>query len=525
MLEKWLEEQTQQVAVAIAARAALRVAPLVGLIVFGRERRSEPPNFLFELMSAVLQCGAFTRAVGKYPTGANRFRIVHRSAESAYAVASASSEADAAAAYSASAADFAADAAVGSADAAARAAALTADRASLAAAAAARGAGTAVWAEIRTDVAASQRASPDALLDLPLWSRGAPLWASDAWELLRIAIRRTDDSDVWNQWYEDRLHGGSRGEAHEIVFAMVPEETRKMGQWAVNVWIKGQLPEESETAPELPPPLSNLESPFAYNWTAALKVAAVPGPQNLPFYSFFDSEEHHRRALEACRKGADRLLKALREGDRYNVRREYAEALRYYLKDLPKAAREGNILLANDQAVNLREMFVQDLEILPAGFASPLRRVIENQFALNAFYDLVKKHQDAIAASKLTLPFPAEAARRFFGRDATLLRAPGRRRPARRRARRAAGNALARRDPPLDRDPAAAAAAGSARSETIARASDRDRRQCAVGDLPQRQGSTRGDRSLDRSRAKAGPRRRPAARFPQRARVVRRFSR
>jgi hypothetical protein len=92
---------------------------------------------------------------------------------------------------------------------------------------------------------------------------------------------------------------------------------------------------------------------------------------------------------------------------------EYAEALRYYLKDLPKAG-EGNILLANDQAVNLREMFAQDLETLPAGFASPLRRVIENQFALNAFYDLVKKHQDAIAASKLTLPFPAEVARRFF---------------------------------------------------------------------------------------------------------------
>jgi hypothetical protein len=65
--------------------------------------------------------------------------------------------------------------------------------------------------------------------------------------------------------------------------------------------------------------------------------------------------------------------------------------------------------------VNLREMFAQDRESLPGPVAAQLRRVIENQFALNAFYDLVKKHQDAIAASELTLPFPAEAARRFFG--------------------------------------------------------------------------------------------------------------
>jgi hypothetical protein len=273
------------------------------------------------------------------------------------------------------------------------------------------------WAEIRADIAALQTGSAAELLDLPLWQRGAHGWPSNRWTELQARLGDYADWEVWIRWYQERLDGGSRGKAYEWVFATVPPETWDQGPAAANAWIKAHLPKDVTPPPNLPPPLADLDSPFAYSWTAALKVAAVPGAQNLPFYPHFDSEEHHRRALEACRKGAERLLKALREGSRYryNVRPEYAERLRYYLKDLPKVAGEGNLLLANDQVVNLREMFAQDLETLPTGFASPLRRVIENQFALNAFYDLVKKHQDAIAASKLTLPFPAEAARRFFG--------------------------------------------------------------------------------------------------------------
>ena len=299
---------------------------------------------------------------------------------------------------------------------------------------------------------------------------------------LKKVLPIDEDWDVWIDWYKRRLSGGSRGEDYELVFASVPSEEWDKGPAAANAWIKAHLPKAPEAAQpaELPAPLLNLDSPFAYDWTAALKVAAVPGAQNLPFYPFFDSEDHHRRALEACRKGAERLLKTLREGARYNVRPEYAEALRYYLKDLPKAAGEGNILLANDHAVNLREMFAQDLETLPTGFASPLRRVIENQFALNAFYDLVKKHQDAIAASKLTLPFPAEAARRFFGaveEQTPRFFEPPVGEGLREVERAAPPVALAPGRDPLDRrDPAAAAAAGNARSETIARAPDRNDR-------------------------------------------------
>jgi hypothetical protein len=381
------------------------------------------------------------------------------------------------------------------------------------------------WAEIRADIAALQTGSAAELLDLPLWQRGAHGWPSNRWTELQARLGDYADWEVWIRWYQERLDGGSRGEAYEWVFATVPPETWDQGPAAANAWIKAHLPKDVTPPPNLPPPLADLDSPFAYSWTAALKVAAVPGAQNVPFYPHFDSEEHHRRALEACRKGAERLLKALREGSRYryNVRPEYAERLRYYLKDLPKVAGEGNILLANDQVVNLREMFAQDLETLPTGFASPLRHVIENQFALNAFYDLVKKHQDAIAASKFTLPFPAEAARRFSAWRRTRRRASSNPRSAKAYATSSAPPRPSSsppmrsvRRPRSNRRPAA----GNARSETIARAPDRDRRQCAVGDVPQRQGSARGDSSLDRSRAKARPRRRPAPGFPAGNRVL-----
>jgi hypothetical protein len=41
--------------------------------------------------------------------------------------------------------------------------------------------------------------------------------------------------------------------------------------------------------------------------------------------------------------------------------------------------------------------------------------VIANQFALNAFYDLVQRHNEAVSAGKWSQPFPLEAAKTFFG--------------------------------------------------------------------------------------------------------------
>jgi hypothetical protein len=235
-------------------------------------------------------------------------------------------------------------------------------------------------------------------------------------ESLQAALPGDEDWDVWFDWYEQHFRGGSRGKAYELVIASVPQPEWDKGPAAANAWIKAHLPKTAETPRpvELPAPLPNRDAPFAYGWTASQRVAVVAGAQNLPDYRHFSSEEDHRRALEACRLGGQRLLKALRDG-RYNARGEYGEALEYYLDDLPKTAGAGNILLANDQVRILHDMFLADVAMLSEGFASRLKSVIGNQFALNAFYDLVQRHNEAVSAGNWTQPFPLDAAKDFFG--------------------------------------------------------------------------------------------------------------
>ena len=53
--------------------------------------------------------------------------------------------------------------------------------------------------------------------------------------------------------------------------------------------------------------------------------------------------------------------------------------------------------------------------MLPAPFASRLKSVIANQFALNAFYDLVQRHNEAVNAGNWSRPFPLDYAKSFFG--------------------------------------------------------------------------------------------------------------
>ena len=64
---------------------------------------------------------------------------------------------------------------------------------------------------------------------LRLSSRGPADWVEGAWDGLRLALPRDEGWDVWIDWYEDRLRGGSGGEAHELVFVSAP----------LDLWDKG----------------------------------------------------------------------------------------------------------------------------------------------------------------------------------------------------------------------------------------------------------------------------------------------
>jgi hypothetical protein len=441
-LEVWLSGQSREVAIAIAARSALRAIPLA---VCAAPKRGSKKKIheLAELTGKAFHATAVARVVAKYPARADDLRDAalraaitaaragtwaYNNADGPYGAAfAAACTACYRALYAAALATEAwdkvrADIAieekvrrggggrgrtpaygaafdVNNAAKLAQAAYATADVAADAAA----------WEEVRADIALGECA----LVDAPLWSSGAPQWAKNGWAKLRSALPSGRDWDVWTDWYEERLHGGSRGEDYELVFAGVPKD---IVPEAVNPWIKAHLPKtvDASRPTELPTPLRGLDAPFAYGWSASQRVTGIAGAQNLPFYPHFSSEEDHRRALEAARVGGERLLKALRAG-RYNARREYGEALEYYLDDLPKTAGAGNILLANNQARILHDMFLADVDMLPAGFASSLKNVIGNQLALNAFYDLVQRHNEAVGNGNWSRPFPLDATRGFFG--------------------------------------------------------------------------------------------------------------
>ncbi len=350
---------------------------------------------------------AAARAAGAAATAYAAATII--AADVAYTAGDAADAADAAAAAAADAAYFAAMRPAKTDAEAADAYLTTATGAATAAAAGA-------WAEIEADAQFAQYTAR-ALWRISRSGRAVRQTGSQRpGSYLGRPFQTAKIGTFGSDWSEDRLRGGSRGEDYELVFASVPLE----------VWDEARPPRTHgsrricrrlRSRPDRPSSLrrcrtSTRPSPMA--GAPRRRVAVVAGAQNLPFYPHFSSEEDHRRALEAARVGGERLLKALR-GGRYNARPEYGEALEYYLDDLPKTAGAGNILIANDQIRILHAMFLADAAMLPEGFASRLKSVIANQFALNAFYDLVQRHNEAVSAGNWAQPFPLDAARGFFG--------------------------------------------------------------------------------------------------------------
>ncbi len=246
-LQAWLREQGREVVIAMAARTALRVAPLAA-----REWPSTHGNSEFEsLMGIIFRAIALAWVASRYPSRANELAAAaNRVGNAVHAFASSDLGSVAlttttAAAVAATAVADTARAAIALADdnpsvAESITAALVGSVAAstaFAAAAVARG-----WEQVRADVAALDRLDPHEVADLPLWSRDIPDWARDAWSSLRTSLPVPHNWQVWIDWYEERLRGGSRGEAYERVFASVPEDVWDKGPSAANAWIKAHLP-------------------------------------------------------------------------------------------------------------------------------------------------------------------------------------------------------------------------------------------------------------------------------------------
>ena len=235
------------------------------------------------------------------------------------------------------------------------------------------------------------------------------------WADFRTALSDGENWHVWFDWYERRLRGGSRGEDYELVFASVPLEVWAPGAAHRECLDQGASAEGAvERDRPLPAPLPGPDAPFADGWTASYRVAIVAGAQNLPFYCTFRA----RRPFGGRWRPPGRRRAAARSVARRTL--QCAAGIRRGAQILSRRPAEtgeaGNILIANDQVRILHAMFFADAAMLPEGFASRLKSVIANQFALNAFYDLVQRHNEAVGAGNWSQPFPARRDQGLFRR-------------------------------------------------------------------------------------------------------------
>jgi len=250
-LEGWLTKQVPQVTAAIAARASLRVTAC--RVRFAEWDAKGAARFLAST-GAILRATVLARVVAKYPNHANELRAMALAAAEHDTVAHIEALPLSAAAYVA-AADIVTQDSAFTAPLAAPFDGPPPFAAALVAAAAA--ADPVIRMEIRFDASALQRLGARRLAELPLWWKSPPDWWKNDWERLKAALPDHEDWDVWIDWYEERLRGGSRGEAHELVFASAPQEVWDRGPAAANAWIKAHLPPDSggPSLPNRPKPL------------------------------------------------------------------------------------------------------------------------------------------------------------------------------------------------------------------------------------------------------------------------------
>ncbi len=407
-LEAWLRGRGREVAVIIAARTALRVLPMFAREASKRAGAKGKRQFA-DWAGALFRACALAWVAGKYPARVNEFHayIDAEGADAADAARAATFVATRAAARAAAAAVGTAAAADDAAVFAGTAARAT-ERAALAAdtpGAAGRARAAAIWSAITADTMQVQAVGAAALEDAPLWPNGTPDWAPEAWAALRSALPGGEDWDVWFDWYEQRLRGGSRGENYEIVFATAPPEAWNESAAAANAWIREHLP---KGAPLLKP-LDNLPSAFTYAWNASGKIAVVAGPQNTPVFPFATSEADHRALLDAVRRAAQRLVADFRVRKFDNVRDDFLDALQRYVGDLPTAPGLGNFVLADMEAASLRALFEAEADILPSPFATRLKMLLQFHIALRANYPEIERVYAAVGKGRLERPLPMDA--------------------------------------------------------------------------------------------------------------------
>ena len=245
-IERWLAgiepaKRRSGVAVALAARAALRVAPLLSAEL--RSRRAWAAILADFMLPSLRSAVSVNNAAARAIDAAARAIDATAAARVATAAANAAVHAVTATAY------VTAHAARDS---------FFEDMAGHAAAAVGAAfdatAATTTEADARAENAPAQDAvfvdsgsSGAELAELPLWPAGTPHWAAHHWESLKAALLDANEGwEVWTNWYDARLAGDAGhppNEALEIARATIPDEIWEQGPAVVNAEIKRLIAE------------------------------------------------------------------------------------------------------------------------------------------------------------------------------------------------------------------------------------------------------------------------------------------
>jgi hypothetical protein len=211
-VRRWLSNKPREVAVVFAARAALRVAPLLGRALGPRGGGAAKVGR--DIVLPAFRAMAVPWVAGQY--------LIHG-------------------------AEAAARAAAADADAAVAAAAVAADARNI-----------------------DEGASASALATRPLWLAEVPSWARDAWQQLEAALlKENQDWRVWTDWYRARLEGRQADEALEVARVLIADQLWSQGPRAVNAEIARLM---AQYVPENPGPN---ETPKTLPEVPAQRAAAV----------------------------------------------------------------------------------------------------------------------------------------------------------------------------------------------------------------------------------------------------------
>jgi hypothetical protein len=274
--EAWLGKQPSEVAVAPAARVALRVLPVV---------QSAKGGYRGCLVLPVFRATAVSWSTAKYPAHGTELAayaaVAYAAAvvvAAAVTVAAATADADAvraassvgsavaivtaaslaaaaaarAAAYGAAFAEDAAHAAV-SADARAYAVAFAGADAATTASAAGYASDAAIryfWSALSIDATRVEKGKKTCdIAGSPLWPHGQPDELRSLWHELEAGLLAAkQDWRVWTTWYDDRLDGRFRAEECELDYVRIEEYLWDQSPAIVNAEIKRRFDERPPPA-------------------------------------------------------------------------------------------------------------------------------------------------------------------------------------------------------------------------------------------------------------------------------------